>query len=403
MKKFFKQATSVALASAMIFTMAPIASAASDQTGTITPGFDFEGFVNKDVYDITVPTTGQNDLSFTVDPQGLLHVANSTLYTADKGAVYFKTKEDDASTADVDETAYATTSKEFAIMNNSSYSVDVNFDVTVNTEGSGITLAEETALANATKPSLYLGLITKTGSGASAKTETTAVEASTKAKMATLAAVSEVADDTAAGYKLYAMDAATYTTKKAAADAETDADAKKPLLAEIAGYSTTASSMGYHYKYGLTSAYNTTPTGDKVVYQLEGACDSTANWSAIDKTKFTTSIVWKVQKHADSVAPSIASNTFTYSAANGADIVVDLGAGDKAATGIASVQWANTASDTFAAIGGYDTPDFNSSTKTLTLPSGLFGGCQTGGTRAIKITFNDSSSTSVVLTMTKAD
>ena len=169
-----------------------------------------------------------------------------------------------------------------------------------------------------------------------------------------------------------------------------------------------ASPTGYVYSYGLSDNY-VLGSNAKVEYQLTGACDSVADWSGIETDVLSADIVWTVTAdeltppEPDPAAPSIAVDSFDYSAASGAEILVDLGDGNLAATGIASVTWANTSDGSFAAIGGYDTPDFDTETSTLTLPSGLFGGCAVGGTRAIKITFNDDANTSVILTLTKTN
>lgn len=290
MRKIFKQATSVALAAAMVLSVSPVASAANDQTGTITPGLDFEGYVNKSVYDITVPTVTDADFKFVADPQGLLNVADSTIYTGPAGSVYFKTTDasDDGSTP----ATYTDKSKALTIINNSSYGVDVDLTVTVDTAKGGasnLSLVGKDALADAKTPSLYLGLISKQGAdsgspapGAPGATEDiTTVEATTKANTASLAAVAEGEN----GYKLFSMTADEYT-------AETDADAK-------AGYSTTASPSGYHYKYGLSTTYDAATNGDKVSYVLEGACDTTADWSNVDTSKVEIKLVWSVAKTPD--------------------------------------------------------------------------------------------------------
>ncbi len=276
MKKTFKQATSVALAAAMVLAVSPAASAATDTTGTITPGLDFEGYVNKDVYDITVPTVTDADFAFVADPQGLLNIADSATYAGPAGSVYFKTTDasDDGSTP----ATYTNKSKALTIINNSSYGVDVDLAVTVDTANGGdsnISLAEKDALKDAKTPSLYLGLVSKKGADAE---NTTAVEADTKADTASLAAVAEGED----GYKVFAMTADAY-------NAETDADKK-------AGYSTTASPSGFHYKYGLSDTYDSATKGDKVSYVLEGACDTTADWSSVDTSKVDISLVWSVSK-----------------------------------------------------------------------------------------------------------
>lgn len=287
MRKIFKQTMSAALAAAMVFTLAPVASA--DDTVTVKPGLELEGYVDKHVYDVTlptIPTTGKTGFEFVADPQGLLSTADKTTYPDGAGAVYFQTKAaveaDDTQTPAVTASPaeYSADSKDVTIINNSSFDVDVSLKIDVKTEGSGLTLAEEAALATATTPSLYLGLIKR------GDTDTETSVATTKTAKETLAKIGEAefnTDDTVKtqGYAVLAMSDDVYT------DAGTTEDQKK-------GFSTTASPSGYHYKYGLTDGYDAETNGTKLSYAITGACDSKTDWSKVDTSKVDIDMVWTI-------------------------------------------------------------------------------------------------------------
>lgn len=187
----------------------------------------------------------------------------------------------------------------------------------------------------------------------------------------------------------------------------TDSTAKTDYVATMGAAEYTFSVSDGDY------AYTKSGDGTELNMQISGLVAKDYDWSAYGAATNPATIklhaVFKFENPAaqpakpENAAPSIASNAFNYSAANGATISVDLGNGNLAATGISSVKWASSASGTYSAINGYSTIDFNSSTGILTLPSGLFGGASVGDTRAIKITFNDTAKTSVILTMTKTN
>lgn len=100
-------------------------------------------------------------------------------------------------------------------------------------------------------------------------------------------------------------------------------------------------------------------------------------------------------------APSITGTTVTFSKANGAEITVDLGAGDLAATGIASVATVGgDGKDYTWAAADYS---FAGSKLTMNKTAQYLAGVSTGSTRKVKITFNDTAKTMVELTATVAE
>lgn len=400
MRKIFKQAASAALAAAMVFTMAPIASAADD-TVTVKPGLELEGYVDKHVYDVTLPTipTGEGvktGFEFVADPQGLLSTADKTTYPDGAGAVYFQTKAaveaDDTQTPAVTASPaeYSADSKDVTIINNSSFDVDVSLKIDVTTDGSGLTLAEEAALATATTPSLYLGLI-KRGS-----TDTETSVAATKTAKETLAKIGEAEFETdgsvkTQGYAVLAMSDDVYT------DSNTTADEKK-------GFSTTASPSGYHYKYGLTDGYDPETNGTKLSYAITGACDSKTDWSKVDTSKVDIDMVWTITDPAAvvaDVAPTITTKATTYSKADGCEFVIDLGKGTLAATNVKSITIGSAADNIPTAFPGTFT--FDNKTGKLVVPSGAWSAAANNSKKYMKITMNDTAATEFIAELTIAD
>ncbi len=100
---------------------------------------------------------------------------------------------------------------------------------------------------------------------------------------------------------------------------------------------------------------------------------------------------------AADVAPSIATTTYDYTAGEDVEVIVNLGGGDSAATGITSVTFDNSGSVTSLPSTRWYYSDgkliFDSSYTTAL----------NGKTRAHTVTFNDSSATTVVVTLRPAN
>ena len=137
MKKFIKKSIAATSALAMALSIAPLAGAADGETdienakGNVTVTDQFEGYVDKKVFNVVLPTV--SSITFTLDPQGLLNIADSGKYTQKTGAVYFSNTGD----------SYSDTSDAIEVTNQSSYDVNANIKLTVtNTEDSGITVVD---------------------------------------------------------------------------------------------------------------------------------------------------------------------------------------------------------------------------------------------------------------------
>lgn len=349
------------IALTMVASMAlmPMTVQADDTTdpdaasGGVTETGGLEGYVDKNVFRVVLPTQNSSGNGFTLDPQGLLKVADSNNYMIGAGALYFPN-------ASGNEVTYSNTSDPYEIQNKSSYAVDVAFGVDV-TLPTGVSLVEDSALADATSPSVYLAM----------KEGDTTTTLKSGANAAATKELEGIAEDT------------EHTTK-----------------ADAVGYIITATGNatdGYQYAYELGDRATVSASGN-ASYTLTGACDYTADWSAVneldDNKDLTLNITWSVTKHSDtpaSAAPSIATTEYTLTADTALNIPVDLGAGDKAATGVKSILMGTTEQ-----MPTYATYADGKITISVTSVNYLMG---TSGDDTLTVIFNDTDETEVTLTL----
>lgn len=352
----FKKMVAMATAAVMVVSAPMVAFAvesddgATSGNGTINGTGSVEDYVNKDTFKIVLPTV--TDVNFTLDPQGLLKVADDQTYTLGEGAVYFANVSDDGTT-------YSGTSDVIEIVNKSSYDIDVEFSIEV-TMPEGVTLVEsEEALADATTPSVYL-------------------------------AMQENADSSATAL---VPGANVYTTKQVAGISETTEDA--------VGYEIVAegdATNGYTYTYELNANYDDTNAA-RAKYTIIGACDTTADWSAVKNAEVAATVVWSATKHVDQAAPSIAETSYTLVADTPVEITVDLGKGDLAATGIEKITYVN-ASGTVANLG---TTQWTYKNGKLTFTAERVNSLiNSGAGKTYTVVFNDTAKTTVEITLSVA-
>ena len=280
-----KIAKIIAASTAATLLLAPATVFAEDVTdpgsasSEINGDGSLEGYVNKDVFRVVLPTI--QNVNFTLDPQGLLNKADSAKYPTASGAVYFE----NAPTGSATDPTYSDTSDEITIYNKSSYDVEVGLSVTLDT--GDVTLAAKDALASAKTPSLYLGLIKGTDAAAAI------TSASYESAAATVTKVPEADGTTVTkGYQIKANTSAVEGVEE--------------------------SPNGYWYTYELTPGFADTDA-QKISYKLEGACDSAADWSKIDKA-VTAKVAWTITKAGvpsiTGKAYSIQNNANTYTMKN---------------------------------------------------------------------------------------
>lgn len=357
----------LATATALTMVLTPITAFAAESTtpgtGTTIEGEGkFEGSVNKEVFTIVLPTVANVD--FTLDPQGLLKVADSSKYSIGAGAVYFAN-----AVADGDPT-YSATSDAITIKNKSSYPVDVDLNVTL-TMTDDIALVEESALANAASPSLFLGL--KINSDGTPDAITTKTYTAEKQQLTDILASYEVVG-----------------SKDKPAD---DADA-------------VASPSGYYYSFKLGDGFKE-EDAPSVSYFLTGKCDTTADWTGIDTAAVKADIVWTCTKHED--APVITETTVSGSAYSRAST-----------TNTYTVTWASAVADsdktissilvstdgvTYSESLAVPTAAYSLSSdySTLTIDGTLnavIGQGGVGNPRYLKITFGDGNSATITVNVT---
>lgn len=355
----FKKMVAMATAAVMVVSAPMVALAtesddgATSGNGEITGTGSVEDYVNKDTFKIVLPTV--TNVNFTLDPQGLLEVADKETYTLGEGAVYFANVGDDGTT-------YSETSDVIEIVNKSSYDIDVEFSIEV-TMPEGVTLVEsEEALVDATTPSVYL-------------------------------AMQEDADESATAL---VPGANVYATKQVAGIPET--------TDEVAGYEIVAkgdAESGYTYTYELNEDYDN-EDAERAKYTITGACDTTADWSAVKDAEVAATVVWSATKHVESAPPAITDTSTTYTATldTAIEIGVTLGVGAEAAeSGIVSITYVNASGATKTVA----TTDYEYANGKLTLGTTAVNAFvnSSNETRAYTITFDDATATTATFILSK--
>lgn len=280
-----KIAKLIALATAATMMLAPATAFAADVTdkagasGSIEGEGQLEGYVNKDAFRVVLPTV--TDVDFTLDPQGLLNKSDSTKYALGAGAVYFT----NAATVSGNNATYSAKSDEIKFLNKSSYDVDVELSVTLDT--GDIALVAKDAVATVSSPSLNLQLIPVGTDGI----EGTAVDITDTAyTVPTPATVAKVAE----------VDGSTVTT------GYTISSSNVPVEGAV------KSPNGYYYTYSLTDDF-TDADAKGVGYKLTGSCDTKTDWSKIDKTSVKAAIAWTISKSGE---PSISGTAYSRAKTN---------------------------------------------------------------------------------------
>jgi hypothetical protein len=201
---------------------------------------------------------------FTLDPQGLLYIADSTNFTAQSGAVYFATTGSG--------TTYSDTSDAITITNKSSYAVDVTVGVSLKNKADGealsqIKLVDKDSLASATDPSLYFGIITNSGDPVAITADGQTIQAT--AKEVPLTDGTTVTD----GYVL------------------------KAETTDPTGGNMDPSPNGKYYYYDLTTGY-TPGTDQTITFKMTGATNNVEGWKDVTE-KVAAKLTYTIEKHVD--------------------------------------------------------------------------------------------------------
>lgn len=252
MKK--KKLLALAIASAMAISPATVFAdvTTSPATGSAVGDGKVEGYIDKEVFTVVVPTVAAGDFDFILDPQDLIKDSTNAAYTGatftGTTGLYFKS----------DTNKYTADSKEMTITNKSSVDVNVNLEVKV-TSDAGVTFTTDKTFKDDTTPSVFLGLINS--QDADSATTPAAVDPST---------LTASADVTMA-----AVDASKFEVK----------------------YS------GGTYSYGLNSSAADADF-KKMTFKLTGAANKNADWTDLKTAAPKIEVVWNISK-ADSATEGI--------------------------------------------------------------------------------------------------
>lgn len=239
----WKRVMAAAMAATMVMGSSTMALAADTGTGTGTGAM--EGTVSTDVWQVVVPTDAGTSFNFTLDPEGLIAKTNEEKYGGgdkyqDDATVFFGNVGTDGSIA-----SYSSTSDAITLVNKGTQFAKVTLKAAMS-DHDGITMATSDEFADTTV-SLYLAMVDADG------TETAITGTSGSETEAT--AVIGAAPDGAYEYKY-------------------DAD-------------------GQAYEYALVDDV-TGITFEEYSFQLTGACNTVADWSALASAAPVVTVTWDV-------------------------------------------------------------------------------------------------------------
>lgn len=239
----WKKFMAVAMAATMVMGSSTMALAADTGTGEGTGSM--EGTVSTDVWQVVVPTDAGTSFNFTLDPEGLIAKTNEEKYGGgdkyqDDATVFFE----NAGAGDADAT-YSSTSDAITLTNKGTQLAKVTLKAAMS-NNDGITMASTDEFADTTV-SLYLAMVDADGT----ETAITGTTGSETEATAVIGAAPEGAYE----YKY-------------------DAD-------------------GQAYEYALVDDV-TGITFEEYSFQLTGACNTAANWSALADAAPKVTVTWDV-------------------------------------------------------------------------------------------------------------
>lgn len=365
MKKTLKKLMVFSMTGAMM--LAPMSAMAADSTTTSPAGSsaqgtgNLEGYVNKDVFSVQLPTiTDQSIFNFTLDPQKLLnstggHGGDSDKGNYDAGSTLFFKQADNK---------YKNTSQTLTAINTGTNKVNVTLSATASNLGN-LKLSDTEAMSG-TDTSIYLAL-TQTG----------------------------------------------------ADGADADAALKEDTGASLTGSLNGVSKDLFETKYNASLPGNyefvlkddekakiDTDDGTnfpRVTFGLKGAANATdgVDWSTVDTTSTqpTVDVKWTLTD-GKIAAPSVTNTDVSYSKASSTntEIAFSLGNGDLAATAVSSVT-VSADNKTYSSASSV----IYASGSNIVIDKDVWASLATGTKRYIKVTFNDTAHTEAIITVTVAD
>ncbi len=262
-----KKVLAVILSAAMVMTSSTLVFAEQRQvsgnntsaTGTVSSDAEFEGYVDKEVFNVMVPVqdTSSTAFKFTMDPQDLIKSTSGIAYAAAEGIDKSKFDLSNANKfyflSTNDAGTYSNKSQTLSVNNLSSVSVNVALTATITGLSGNITVSDNDSFTGVTTPAVALKL-----KAASAKGSV----------------------DSATGVYF------DPTTKSAASDNE--------IATFNSAYQISWNSTD-KYVYQLKSDADLS-TASSLYFGLQGKCNSTddADWSGVTAQDAKVGVVWNV-------------------------------------------------------------------------------------------------------------
>lgn len=254
--RHYKKALAVSLAASMVLGSSVMAFAADKEASASGSG-DLEYIAKSDVFDVVFPTVAEDATTFDyiLDPDGLIAATKGDKYTGkafdDGKTMYFlrSTQVDGTVGGSAGKADYTDSSDEIKVVNKSTQGVNLVVEAKVEAVD-GITMKADTTFGT-TEPELYLAIKGTDGTNAA---ETTPI--------------------TAAGVEI-----------------------KKTIAEDAAAYEVKWNSTDKQYEKQLTTAAQAADyAGFKTyTFQLTGACNQVAGWSALKDKAPKVDLVWSVK------------------------------------------------------------------------------------------------------------
>jgi len=334
-------------------------------TGSISGTGTIEGYVDKDVFTVTLPTV--TTTNFSVDPQELKlavdadYEVDETKATAgsygDK-VIFNYTPEGGSAAGDY------TKSADIKVVNKSTFDVDVKVDAAVTglkTDDYDIALVEDVTASDVTGPAISL-VLTDSANTLTGTTEGSATKGTDK--------------------KLTGTDSFTYKVAKSV-DVDKAYEVKKD---------------GNVYTYKIKDTVSDVAFNE-VILNVSGAVKKNADWTDFNKAatkSLKLEVTYSVTKHVDK--PTIATTSLTW--AKGSDATINFSLGTTGATGVKEIKYVNGSGATV----NLATSNYTATSSAITIKSSFVDAIINSGTtkKEFTVVFNDSAATSVKVTFATA-
>ncbi len=336
----FKKVLAIGMALTMLLGSS-MAAFADDNSGSSSGAGTSEGHVEEKATNVVLPTIaeGTTPFAYTMDPEGLIQETSGGKYdnaefpakSGDKH-VYFNNGKKGGEGDDKENIVYANTSSKLKVENRSSHNIKLTISVTASSAATDIPLVAQTALADADKASLYLGL---------------KVDAEDPVAITTSAAASKevTINGTPGNFKIAVNSGKT-------------------------GYEYRVMTLDEYKAIEGNSAATALPWSSSE-FQLEGEV-TTGKKIASDTTAPTVAVTWSwVDPTATpaNVAPAVTPATATSDASEALVMAYSLGSGTSAATSVTGVRYSSVSASVAEKDANSSFFVIDSEAKTVTIPA----------------------------------